>query len=342
MLTLNLRNDEITDIQKIAGKLAAQYSSVEDSEFHRESFTYAQDLPQRVRLALAEYRMSESDGIFLLSGLPVDDLAVGPTPADWRNKPDTDVRLRHDIAFFLLGCLLGEPVGWATQQDGRVMHDVLPMRGYEHDQIGLGSEELLAWHTEDAFHPLRADYLGLMCLRNHDGVETTVADIADVRLDEEVRKILAEPRFYILPDDSHRPVNGLETSSLDPRTVELQRRSSERVDLALDSPEPVAVLFGSPSDPYVRIDPHYMRAAHGDEEQKALDAVIAALYAAIGGVVLQPGDICFLDNFRVVHGRKPFRARFDGTDRWLRRLNIVRDLRKSREVRLDARSRIIY
>ena len=48
---------------------------------------------------------------------------------------------------------------------------------------------------------------------------------------------------------------------------------------------------------------------------------------------LESGDFCFLDNFRVVHGRKPFRARYDGTDRWLKCLNISCDLRKSRAAR---------
>lgn len=62
----------------------------------------------------------------------------------------------------------------------------------------------------------------------------------------------------------------------------------------------------------------------------------------MSGVVLTPGDICFLDNYQVVHGRKPFQARFDGTDRWLRRLNIARDLRRSREYRLSADSRVVH
>jgi alpha-ketoglutarate-dependent taurine dioxygenase len=58
--------------------------------------------------------------------------------------------------------------------------------------------------------------------------------------------------------------------------------------------------------------------------------------------VLEPGDFCFIDNFQAVHGRKPFKARFDGTDRWLRRINVVRDLRKSRDSRLSAAGRVLY
>ena len=59
-------------------------------------------------------------------------------------------------------------------------------------------------------------------------------------------------------------------------------------------------------------------------------------------VRLQPGDIAFIDNYRAVHGRESFRARYDGTDRWLKRLNITRNLRGSRAWRPAADHRIIY
>jgi enduracididine beta-hydroxylase len=57
--------------------------------------------------------------------------------------------------------------------------------------------------------------------------------------------------------------------------------------------------------------------------------------------VLEPGDMLFVDNFRAVHGRRPFSARFDGRDRWLKRINVTRDLRKSRRVRGSRESRVI-
>ena len=53
------------------------------------------------------------------------------------------------------------------------------------------------------------------------------------------------------------------------------------------------------------------------------------------------GEICFVDNRKAVHGRRSFKARYDGYDRWFKRMNITRDLRKSRASRTDAASRII-
>jgi hypothetical protein len=37
-------------------------------------------------------------------------------------------------------------------------------------------------------------------------------------------------------------------------------------------------------------------------------------------VPLRPGDLLIVDNDAVVHGRVAFRARYDGSDRWLKRV----------------------
>ncbi|WP_033212784.1 guanitoxin biosynthesis L-enduracididine beta-hydroxylase GntD [Kitasatospora phosalacinea] len=342
MLKIQLGDDDVVALEKVTAEITGRFSSIEDPELHRAAPVYAHELPRGLRTALVDFKLNEPSGVLVVSGLEVDDASLGDTPADWRNKPAPGATLSLDVPFLLIGCLLGEPIAWATQQDGRVMHDIFPIRAHEHGQIGWGSAQTLTWHTEDAFHPLRTDYLGLMCLRNPDEVETTFADIADVRLDEATRAVLAEERFRILPDESHRPQNQVEGVVEDPEVTELKARSAERVDSALRSPEPVAVLFGSLRDPYVRLDPYYMQGVQDENEQRALDEIGAALDGAMGGISLAPGDIVFIDNYRVVHGRKPFQARFDGTDRWLRRLNITRDLRKSRHARLSAGSRVIY
>jgi enduracididine beta-hydroxylase len=342
LLELRLNAEDVRAIDKIVEEVSERYESVESPEFQRESRLYADELPRRVRALVGEYRLSEAHGALVVSGLRVDDSEIGPTPAHWANKPTPSPTLRHDVAFFLISCLLGEPIAWATQQDGYTMHDILPIKGHEKEQIGSGSEELLTWHTEDAYHPLRTDYLGLMCMRNPDNVETTMADVADVKVSESARKILSEKRFLMLPDHSHRATNQGSSADEDPRVVELRARSYAQVEHALSNPEPAAILFGSPESPYLRLDPAFMPELPEGEEKDAFDEVCAAIDDAMGEVVLQPGDIVFVDNYRMVHGRKPFRARFDGTDRWLRRLNIARDLRKSRGNRLSAESRVIF
>jgi enduracididine beta-hydroxylase len=344
VVRLSLHADDRAAVAGLVAELSVAYRSVEAEALQREGGVYAGELPRWLRRKVNDFRLAETSGVLVISGLDIDDAALGPTPAHWKDRPPTPATLPYDLAFYLLACLLGEPIAWATQQDGRIMHDVFPIEEHASDQIGWGSAEVLTWHTEDAFHPLRTDYVGLMCLRNPDGVATTFADVRDVDLDGATRDLLAQERFYILPDDSHRAENQL-ARKVDERQAALRRRSSRQVDLALAAPEPTAVLFGSPEAPYLRIDPSYMnemRGKLGTAARTALDDICRGLDAALREVVLRPGDICFMDNYRVVHGRKAFRARYDGTDRWLRRLNVARDLRKSRALRLAPDSRVIY
>jgi len=82
-------------------------------------------------------------------------------------------------------------------------------------------------------------------------------------------------------------------------------------------------------------------AADSPRALQAFEALVEALDARIGDLALDAGEICFVDNRKAVHGRRAFKARYDGYDRWFKRMNITRDLRKSREARSDAASRII-
>jgi alpha-ketoglutarate-dependent taurine dioxygenase len=45
--------------------------------------------------------------------------------------------------------------------------------------------------------------------------------------------------------------------------------------------------------------------------------------------VLEPGDLLVVDNHRCIHGRTPFAARHDGSDRWLQRSFVVDELAPS-------------
>lgn len=339
-----LNREEIDQIALLTGELARLFTTVEDPEFLLHATVYAHELPRRLRAGLNSFRMQElGGGVCLVSGYPVDDGKTGPTPAHWRNKPVPSPTIEADIFFFLCACLMGDPIGWSTQQTGYILHDILPIKGHELEQLGCGSEVLLTWHTEDAFHPYRADHLGLMCMRNPDNVETTYARMEDIALDPRWVKILFEPRFTIRPDDSHLPQNHNGT----PRGMQvpegLLRRSYERMVRMNEQPEKVALLFGDPAAPYLRVDPSVMDPITDDPEAaQAFAKLVEAVDRQITGIALQPGEIIFLDNYRVVHGRKPFHARYDGTDRWLRRLNVAAELRKSRDARISAEHRIIF
>ena len=333
-----LSEEEVGEIRGVLAGLTSRFSTPEGAEFLDEAGVAAHALPLRVRRALGAFRLHEPDSAMcIVSGLPGDGEKNGATPGHWKVKEAANQTLEEEMLLVLLATLLGDPIGWSTQQDGRVVHDILPIQGHEQEQLGSGSEVLLTWHVEDAFHPYRGDYIGLMCLRNPDGVPTTFAPVKKVEVTPEEFRLLSEPHFVIRPDESHLPKNR-GTGPANP----LIERAYTKITKMKDSPERIAVLFGDPGAPYVRMDPYFMDPADDPEAQAALDAVVARMDEALEDRVLEAGDICFIDNFQGVHGRKPFHARFDGTDRWLKRVNITRDLRKSRDSRESAGSRLLY
>ncbi len=222
------------------------------------------------------------------------------------------------------------------------MHDIAPARGDEHSQVSSSSSELLWWHTEEAFHPLKCDYLGLMCLRNHEQVATTFASVNGIELATEIRQVLFEARFVIRPDDSHLAAEH-DRPLATGKERELLRAARERIERMNKDPQRVALLRGDFDAPYLSVDPFYMDVAPDDAQaRQAYDALCHALDGQLKEVPLSPGEILFIDNYRAVHGRRPFPARYDGTDRWLKRVNITRDLRKSRAYRMTADSCVIY
>jgi Fe(II)/alpha-ketoglutarate-dependent arginine beta-hydroxylase len=340
MSKIVLQQDEVESIQRVLSEIVADIDTVEDENFQANAAIWAQELPRRVRKHLHDFKLREPvEAVCLISGYPIDQRKIGPTPGHWKNKQGPSGALEEEVLLVLFGSLLGDCIGWSTQQDGYVVHDILPIRGHEGEQLGSGSEQLLWWHTEDAFHPYRGDYLGMMCLRNPDDVATTYAHLDDLPLDPEQIDLLFEPHFTIRPDESH-----LQKNRSNPDQVEGELVSAyEQIEQMNTRPEKIAVLFGDRSSPYVRLDPYFMDPVSDNERaQAALDALIRSIENRIEDLVIGVGEFCFIDNFKAVHGRKPFKARFDGNDRWLKRINITRDLRKSRTSRPQADSRIIH
>ena len=333
---------EVEETRALLQALVAQYGHAENQEFLDEADVLAHDLPRRVRKAMRNFRLFEPDDALLVAGgWPVDEEKIGPTPVHWKQHGPENDTAAEDMLLLLLGSLLGEPIAWSTQQDGRVVHDILPIKGHEQEQMGSGSEVLLTWHVEDAFHPYRGDYLGMMCLRNPDCVPTTFAPIRKVRLTSEQQAVLSSPHFTIRPDESHLPKNR-GNGNHPPEVEAVLERAYEKIERMWKQPEKIPVLFGDPKAPYIRLDPYFMDDPEDPVARETFRELMRQIDDALEDQVLEPGDFCFIDNFQAVHGRKPFKARYDGRDRWLKRINVVRDLRKSRESRLSAASRVLY
>jgi alpha-ketoglutarate-dependent taurine dioxygenase len=70
------------------------------------------------------------------------------------------------------------------------------------------------------------------------------------------------------------------------------------------------------------------KTASADDALRSLNALVAKHTKEI---VLKTGDVLVMNNHRVIHGRKPFQPRYDGTDRWLMRLLVKAQLPEKSE-----------
>jgi Fe(II)/alpha-ketoglutarate-dependent arginine beta-hydroxylase len=335
--TFQLTADEVGEITALTSTLADAYGGVENPEFQRDMTVYAQELPRRVRRYLNDLRLFEpAEAVGLIRGYPVSDSTLEPTPPIWGAAKNTQ---NEDILLALYGSLLGDVFGWATQQDGHLIHDVLPVLGHQNKQINSASDERIWWHTEDSFHPYRCDYVGLMCMRNPTATATTVAPLDGLQLDPLQRALLFEPHFVTRPDESH---DSSSRATPDAEIDRLTREAYARLQRMAENPPKHPILFGDPATPYAALDPYFMNHPEDDDAAHAFEAFCGALDARLYEVILQPGDVVFVDNYKAVHGRNSFKANFDGTDRWLKRVLVTRDLRKSRASRALASSRVVY
>ncbi|GHB14512.1 L-asparagine oxygenase [Streptomyces tendae] len=285
--------DAVAELTVAAGKLLANHGPASSPALLAALPETAQALAGGVGDAFRP--VFSPEGLFILRGLEVLDDELGPTPAHWSSAGDAGEI--WDVVLLLITMLLGRPLAWEGQQAGRVVNNIVPSRGHETEQTGASSTVLLSPHTEDAFHPERAHLLLLLCLRNHDLVGTTAASVRRTDLSPEDVRLLGEPVLPILPDDAYADLPGFD-----------------------GKPPRVSAVFESPEGLTLRFDPAYTPLEQADDSYRAAYARLGAELARVSmSLSLAPGDVLVVDNDVVVHGRVPFRPRYDGTDRWLKR-----------------------
>lgn len=341
----DINTKELKELQSLVDSCLDEFDSFDNVEFLKNLPLMAYQIPKRMAEFLNEFKYNPVDqGFCVVSTGMVEQEKIGPTPSHWELKTNNDTCQNAVMCMSLCATILGDIYGWLTQQDGRVVHDILPIKTCENEQLGCGSKEELTWHVEDAFHELRGDYLIMMCMRNNNGIPTTLSKPDYSKLTDKQIDVLFEKHFTIKPDNSHKPKNNSSQ-----RAEALKEGQLTNIDAAYDAmlkraenPEKIAILFGNKKDPCLRLDPYFMEKPDCPEAEKALEAIIDLVTESLIEVSLNPGEILIVDNYEVVHGRRAFEARFDGTDRWYKRINVIRDIRRCQEVLEHKLSRVIY
>ncbi len=261
--------------------------------------------------AVAVMHNSTHRGAVLVPGFQIGDVPATPLTGQGVHKPD---RISERS---LLGAAmrLGEPVGFAQEHGGDIVQDLYPLAASVGRQLSTSSGVELAFHTETAFHPHKPRFLLLLCLRGDRAAATTLCSVDDILalLPAATVDILRQPRFRCGVDESFGAGSAWVT------------RPSPVIEEAADG-TPMLTFDGE------------LTFGTDARAETAIAEVNEAIGRARTAVTLEAGDLLIVDNYRAVHGRSPFTARFDGTDRWLQRTFVVSSLAPSADER---RGRVI-
>jgi L-asparagine oxygenase len=307
VFSLELTRDERSALHTLVERVAGAAALVDDAGWQARARALSCHLPIRLLEAIRNFRHDPgADGILTIGNLPLDPATLPPTPT----VADSVERLTTVPATLatLLGQQLGEVVAYRDEKRGALVQNVVPVAALATSQSNGGSVAL-ELHTENAFHPHRPDYVGLLCVRpaHLDQVGTQVAAVrrALPLLDPASRTLLHEPRFSTAAPPSFASAG-----------------------TAL----PQAVLSGNADDPDICVDFHATTPLD-QPAARALARLRDALTEVRADLVLRPGDMVFVDNRLVVHGRVGFTPRYDGQDRWLHRVFVHLDNRRTRASR---------
>jgi len=275
-------------------------------------------LPQRIKSLLSAMSKEAGPASVLIRGLAAE-ADLPPTPQRANPTGGAQLSLLSEVVLLGVATTLGEPVSYRAEKNGAILQSVFPVETERNSPSNESSSSMLDLHTELVFSrrkrtcPLDVDspdFILLWCLRSDPDRDaaTLVAAVDDLcaGLRRGHLRVLSEPRF------------------------ELRAPFSFTRDLPDDRPwvGPVPLLRGESPHRRAAFDLACGTRGLDAEAESALAALrhTAKVPGVTKRIVLQPGELLILDNRRCAHGRTPFPARFDGSDRWMLRLYVRRSL----------------
>lgn len=244
-----------------------------------------------------------------------------PTPRSFDEleeiQQNNPVLSEIDTVFHVNSMRFGRVYGFAQEQNGAIVQNLFPIQQNADKQISSSSKTILEMHTETAFHPWRAETLLLLCMRGREDAGTTISLLEDIvdTLDGETIEILHQPVFETTIDESFL--------------------SADQPDTSLTTP----VLFDGATR--ITYDRALMRGK-SVEASLALQRVSEAVERVKKTFFLRTGQVMVINNRTAIHGRTAFAARYDGTDRWLKRTMVSTRIPGSEELEIrDGRYNVV-
>lgn len=313
---IKLNDTEADAMLTLASKVTAHPSGEPDT-FCKQAQSLTDSIPSRLCMALDNFSRTGSPTGFLLiqTGLNLSSM-LPPTPPNNLHHFGEETKIARIQAICVSA--LAEMVAYEAEGHGRLFQDIVPTQSMAHLQTSMGSAELEI-HTEQAFSPLRPDYLSLACLRGDSAAFTYVMPVGAMlsQLSDSEQAFLKTPQWTCDVDLSFK----LYGTSFIPE--------DEVVDpLRWETRGPMPILSGA-QDPQLVFDQDLMTGVN-EESEALVKKLVEIYYQKRHAHVFYPGDIMIIDNNRAVHGRSGFSPRYDGHDRFLVRCFGVKDIGRVR------------
>lgn len=202
--------------------------------------------------------------------------------------------------------------GYTSQQNALIHNNVAPVESFSSTAGHSNSApHELGLHTEDASYNLgegkdiSPDFLTLHYFRNPTEVPTLVSLPDWSSISAKTRDTLREEWFY----NRTNPGQGGKNN---------------------DPDKPVSVIYGPENDPWLRINTARLDLeSYSPKQIQAIQELRLHLEERRINLSMRMGQIAIIDNRRVLHGRPAHRPdqapKYDGTDRWQRRLTVSND-----------------
>ena len=312
---IRLTNAEATAMLALAAKLTADPHK-EPTLFCEQAQGLVDSIPLRLHMALDYFANNGSSTGCLLIQTGLDLFPeLPPTPPDNQSHIGETTRLARIQAICMSA--LAEMVAYEAEGQGRLFQDIVPNQAMANLQTSNGSAELEI-HTEQAFSPLRPDYLSLTCLRGDSAARTYVMPVGAI-LSEVSAKEQALLRTPLWTCD-----------------VDLSFQLGDFPPEHWKTRGPMSILSGPATDPQLVFDQDLMTGVDTDSEA-LVKKLVDIYYDKRHAHVFTPGDIMIVDNNRAVHGRSGFIPRYDGLDRFLVRCFGIKNSLRVRGAMSDLR-----
>jgi L-asparagine oxygenase len=308
---LNLTKQEI-ELLHIYSKYITIIPSKEPELYCTQVKNICVNLPVRIKDILNDFKLLKC-ACLLFKDFPVDNIITPDT-----NKQNVGEKSILSKIQALFVSYISEIIGYEGECSGNLFQDIIPDQKMSSLQSSVSCDNELEIHTEQAFSKLRPDILCLGCLRGANNAFTYILPVSYIleHITTHEYNLLKQPLWMFGVDYSFKHVE------------------NNFIEGNIRGPFPI---LGKNN--YLLFDQNLITGIT-EEANSVIKLIIDIYYKYRIAYCLEPGDILLINNNQVVHGRSPFKANYDGNDRFLIRCFGTYDLQTSLHAR-KSNSRII-